>query len=260
MTIHYFNPDNDLALANGGAHYTATPRAELLRRDLQLLPCWLAASGDAVLCDDTSLQAWVDAQGLSVTLIDRRALPDLSVGAVLRPWGWSAAMRWRLARWGVDERILPSHEQMAVWRQLAHRRISIAIHSRVGELLGRDLCPPPVELTLLDEVMAFARAHPGGYVKEPWSGSGRGILRALPPVGRDFVQRAEGALRRQGSVLCEPAYDCMLDFAVEMACRGGTVEMTGYSVFRSDFHSQYSAGIVASRRVLRRMIENMSRF
>ena len=44
-SIFIFNPENDLALANGGPNYTAPPFAQQLRRDLQLLPAWYAPAG-----------------------------------------------------------------------------------------------------------------------------------------------------------------------------------------------------------------------
>lgn len=255
MTLHYFNPDNDLALASGGPHYTATPYAERLRRDLQLLPCWLAMPGDVVLCDDPSHQALVDELQLQVTLISRNQLSALPADTMVRPWGWNAAMRWRLMHWSLPEAMLPTVDDIDRWRMLAHRRTTIDIHRRVNALLGYELCPTPIELSTLDEVLEFARTHAGCYIKEPWSGSGRGILRAIDPAGRDLVQRVFGSLRKQGSLMCEPAYDRVMDFAVEVECQSGDAQVIGYSIFESDFHSQFASGIVAPGEVLRLMIE-----
>ncbi len=253
--LHCFNPDNDLALANGGPHYTATPRAEQLRRDLQLLPCWLAEPGSMVLCDDPALmQPWVDSKRLAVELIGRDCLPGLPSGTQFAPWGWSAAMRWRLLHWGAPPSLLPTLEQIERWRGLAHRRTTIAIHHEVTSLLGRRLCPAPMQLTTLEQVQAFAARHPGCYVKEPWSGSGRGIMRVRDPGERDFVQRATGSLRRQGSLLCEAALERTLDFALEVDCAHGLATVVGYSVFENDAHSQYASGLVASPGELRRRI------
>ena len=40
--VFIFNPDSDMALANGGTNYLSPRFAEQLTRDLQLLPAWLA--------------------------------------------------------------------------------------------------------------------------------------------------------------------------------------------------------------------------
>lgn len=50
--IHYFNPENDLALASGDAHYTPPASARQMARDLQSLPRLWAKAGDWVLLID----------------------------------------------------------------------------------------------------------------------------------------------------------------------------------------------------------------
>ena len=55
----------------------------------------------------------------------------------------------------------------------------------------------------------------------------------------------DGALHRQGSLLCEVGLDRVQDFAIECECRDGKTVLTGYSVFDSDFHSQFGRGRVA---------------
>ena len=80
----------------------------------------------------------------------------------------------------------------------------------------------------------------------PWSGSGKGIYRVIEPNLDNHVPRwIDGALKRQGSLLCEVGLDRVQDFAVECECRDGKTVLTGYSVFDSDFHSQFGTGRVA---------------
>ena len=80
----------------------------------------------------------------------------------------------------------------------------------------------------------------------PWSGSGKGIYRVIDSTGDNHVPRwIEGALKRQGSLLCEVGLDRVQDFAIECECRDGITRLTGYSVFDSDFHSQFGTGRVA---------------
>ena len=103
-----------------------------------------------------------------------------------------------------------------------------------------------MELENYDDVKAFALSHPGCYLKMPWSGSGKGIYRVIDPTGDNHVPRwIEGALKRQGSLLCEVGLDRLQDFAIECMCRDGHTILMGYSVFDSDFHSQFGSGRVA---------------
>ena len=92
----------------------------------------------------------------------------------------------------------------------------------------------------------------------PWSGSGKGIYRVIDPIADNHVPRwIEGALKRQGSLLCEVGLDRIQDFAIECVCRDGTVELMGYSVFDSDFHSQFGVGRVAPMEELHELLLGM---
>ena len=105
--------------------------------------------------------------------------------------------------------------------------------------------------------MAFAGSHPGCYLKMPWSGSGKGIYRVIDPMGDNHVPRwIDGALKRQGSLLCEVGLDRLQDFAIESECIDGKTMLTGYSVFDSDFHSQFGTGRVAPMEELHQFLLN----
>lgn len=256
-SIFIFNPENDLALANGGPNYTAPPFARQLKRDLQLLPAWYAPAGSAVVCRGARrVQRWLNAAGLSVEAIEPEWLRGIT-GCRFEPWGWSPALLHWLEGRGVGRDCLPTAAQVEAWRGLSHRRTSVAIHSAITAMAGVPLSPAPVELRSLEAVSRFASAHPGCYVKSPWSGSGRGVYRVLQPGARDFAQWCSGIIRRQGSVMCEQGLDRCLDFALELRCSGGDCSVGGYSVFASDFHSQYAHGVVGSPGELRATIARL---
>ena len=52
MILHLFNPENDLALADGGANYCPPPAAARIAYDLASLPLWFAGVGNAVALPD----------------------------------------------------------------------------------------------------------------------------------------------------------------------------------------------------------------
>lgn len=243
--IYYFNPENDLALANGGLNYTAPPRATQLRHDLRLLPAWLATAGDLVLCDDRCDHDWLSAQGLEVDIVTPAELGRLT-DARLVPWGWSRATRRTLQHLGAPAALLPDAERIEAVHRLSHRRTTIAMHQQLGT--PRDLIP--VELTSVQAVKQWAATHPGCYVKLPWSGSGQGVYHVLNLDDEHLWRWCAGGLRRQGSLLCEVGFDKVQDFATEWLCHDGTARLVGYSVFASDFHHQYQYGYVASQQAL----------
>lgn len=254
VSVYLFNPEHDLALAHGAHNYTAPPFARQLRHDLRLLPAWLAPAGSYIaIPDDCPIEddrRWLDDHHLSVSPVPISKIADLGPCRI-HPWGWDATLRYQLLAHGVSRDCLPTDEALDWIRRLSHRRMTIAIHQAMGAAFS----PCPVELDRYDAVVHFMHAHPGCYLKMPWSGSGKGIYRVLDPQGDRHVHHwIEGALRRQGSLLCEVGLDRVQDFAIECLCRDGHVMLMGYSVFGNDFHSQFGTGRVAPLEDLHEML------
>ena len=252
--VYLFNPEHDLALAHGAHNYTAPPFARQLRHDLRLLPAWLAPAGSCIAVpDDVPIDEdnrWLHDHGLNVTPVPISQIAELG-SCRFHPWGWDAALRYRLLQAGVSPDNLPNDEQLDWIRRLSHRRTSIFVHQALGGFFS----PCPVELHTRDDIVAFMNQHPGCYLKMPWSGSGKGIYRVIDPQGDQHVHHwIEGALRRQGSLLCEVGLNRVQDFAIECECCGGKTRLTGYSVFDSDFHSQFGTGRVAPMEELHRFL------
>lgn len=243
--VYLFNPEHDLALAHGAHNYTAPPFARQFRHDLRLLPAWLAPAGAYIaIPDDAPIdedRRWLYDHHLDVEPVPVSRIAELGATSI-HPWGWDATLRYQLMQAGVSPVCLPTDEKLDWIRRLSHRRMTIAVHQALGETFS----PCPVELCTQEDVTSFMHHYPGCYLKMPWSGSGKGIYRVIEPDADNHVPRwIEGALKRQGSLLCEVGLDRVQDFAIECECRDGKTALTGYSVFDSDFHSQFGAGRVA---------------
>ena len=254
VDVYLFNPEHDLALAHGAHNYTAPPFARQLRHDLRLLPTWLSPAGAYVAVpDDTPIdedRSFLQAHHLDVTPVPFSQLAALGPCRI-HPWGWDVALRYQLLQAGVLPDYLPTDEQLEWIRRMSHRRTAIAVHKALGG--ASQLCP--VELTTQEAVVEFMNHHPGCYLKMPRSGSGKGIYRVIDPQGDSHVLRwIQGALRRQGALLCEVGLECVQDFAIECECSDGRTRLTGYSVFDSDFHSQFGAGRVAPMKELHQFL------
>lgn len=235
-----------MALGCGRDSYNAPAWTLQFRHDLELLPAYVAEPGSLILVQDaTASQQWINEQGLDVEAIDAKHLRTLRDVAI-KPWGWSMPLCKELAHAGVHESLLPTREQMVTARNLAHRRTSIAVHEAIRQECGREFSPIPVEIDNPGAVQEWSMQHPGCFIKTPWSGSGRGIYRAIDTGTQQFERWCHGAIARQGSVLCEVALDKVMDMALEFSCSEGACEFVGYSVFKSDGQNQYGGGIVAS--------------
>ena len=255
--IYIFNPQNDLALATGGINYVAPPFAVQMATDLAVLPAFVAEPGSLLITDSDLDAEWLESLnatlGLDVHAVKRSELRHLT-NCQLMPWGWCLDMRRRLIKWGAGSDSVPSKDAIYHLRGLSHRRISVLIHKRLVELLGRQLCPIPEELATPDDVMQFVHHYRNCYIKTPWSSSGRGIYHTIDGATPELEQWCRGALKRQGSLLCEQALDKIMDFAVEFYCDNGKAIERGFSIFNTDFHSQYTSGEVAPRDVLKSRI------
>ena len=146
IDVYLFNPEHDLALAHGSHSYTAPPFARRFRHDMRLLPAWLASAGARVVVPDGSdVEAdarWLAMMGLEVTPVEFGDIAQLGPCRI-RPWGWDDALRYRLVQAGVEERWLPTFDEMEWVRRLSHRRVTIAIL----KMLGVDDAMLPVELS-----------------------------------------------------------------------------------------------------------------
>ena len=239
-----------------------------MAEDLAVLPAFIAEPGSLLITDSDADARWLERLngllGMDVHAIGRKELNHLT-GYRIMPWGWCLDLRRRLVKWGADRQLLPTKDEIYHLRGLSHRRLTINIHLRLQELLrcqaGNHLplaCPVPVELAVLEDVREFVESHDGCFIKTPWSSSGRGIYHAT--AGKwtpELEQWCNGALKRQGSVLCEVAFDKVMDLAVEFFACGGKTSVRGFSIFSTDSHSQYHSGIVASQDVLHQRIVDL---
>ena len=242
MKIYAFNPEHDLAMAHGGENYTPPPLAVQLRHDLEMLPLWL---------DKLSLEEILYAINTGVLPEGIRIFGDyirIEGPAEYEPWGWDSFMRRRFLNAGANEEDLPSIEKILEYRDLSHRRTSIALLKELRDKgLLHDAISLPIESSDIEEVLSFARSHHDCFVKAPWSGSGKGVYRGYFPDSLDFRNWCCGVIRKQGSIICEPCYDKTADFALEFYADESGVRFAGYSMFDTDKHSAFTSSVVLPR-------------
>ena len=125
--LHLFNPEHDIALTSNLSNFTAPHAGRQLRHDLGYLPAIWAAQGDYVLVDDVerAQTAYLRLMHRSFGgFVDKRMLARLDIDSV-EPWGWDLALRSFLIRYGV--KVVPSEENIAVIRDLSHRKHAVRL-------------------------------------------------------------------------------------------------------------------------------------
>ena len=253
--LHIFNPEHDIALASNLTNFTAPHAGRQLRADLGFLPALWADEGDYVLVEDADYAALAYRRATKgrkcrvewVTKSQLSSLPLLSVS----PWGWDAALRHQLLRYGVDASLLPSEQQVAEIRQLSHRQTaalllpSLRIDGTVGEAV---FCQS------VEAVEQQLSLHPRLVLKAPWSSSGRGLRFINGQLSEYHLGWMRNLLASQGGVMAEPYYDKVKDFGMEFIVDAdGTIRYEGLSLFHT-VNGAYVGNVLATESAKLEMI------
>ena len=94
---YIFNPDTDLALADGDENYIPPYSATKMAKDLASLPRWY----------------------------------DIEDSRAVIPWGWNPALIKKLKAQGIAPDLLPDKEKMERIRQLSHRSLSVHLQKEL---------------------------------------------------------------------------------------------------------------------------------
>lgn len=218
-----FNPEHDLALANGDAHYLAPRNIREMAHDLAPLMDYLAW--------DT-------------------------------PWGWDAAVVSHLHKSGIPRQELPTDTMLAALRTRSERITAHHLQQQMLPL-SVHLTGESYVCRSLDDIKTYATQHSHLLLKAPLSGSGKGLRHlnlndnhpssrrststsALTSTFKKIESWADALIRRHGYLTAEPYYDKVQDFAMEFIVADGQCHFIGYSLFTTDTHGRYDSNLLLS--------------
>lgn len=246
-------------------HGPYTPPAEVrkLRKEKSLLPALYAVKGDFILLSDnisseeiSLLPYYQETCDKKISVVSLSQLSDISKDVEkIIPWGWDYAICQTLHENGVPSSLLPSKGKLEKIRELSHRRTSIILRNYIAEYMGESVYLPSKELFSTQEVENFLKIYPISYFKAPWSSSGRGIVVSDHIKHKGLLEWCHGIIRKQGSVIAEPAWDRTLDFATEWIIEAGVPRFLGYSVFHTSSRGKYHGNIESSQTELLKTIK-----
>ncbi|MDE7125612.1 MAG: hypothetical protein K2O12_03925, partial [Muribaculaceae bacterium] len=241
--LHIFNPENDGALAFGKANYTPPASAWQMHLSGEAMPLWYGSAGDRFISYGINAR-WLDSVCGRMN-IDIDVASDVEIASgnfVPCPWGWSDYARRLLYDAGYPGGSLPSDESISCWRALSNRALTVKFNSLLAGRFGIDA--PVPEVVVDPERLRYLCSVSEGYIKQPWSCSGRGVMHTASVSVGEAVRRSQGAIRRQGAVMWEPALDRVCDFAMLFTCTGGTAVFEGLSMFISDPSGRYGGNVL----------------
>ena len=214
MQLLVFNPEHDYALADNQPQYVTLRSAAQFAYDCAPFMRYLA-DDETVVCDAYH-RFGKDFQKNFAPMEDVERITKVT------PWGWDVAAVYQLRRMGIPDSLLPSDEQLAKLRELAHRKTTITAMEFLRDRHPHpELLPaPPSYLTGIQQVEDFVKHVPHALFKSPYSGNGRGHLYAHHTCSPTLLRQCAGVLKHQGSLLAERQYDVVQDFAMEFSCDG----------------------------------------
>lgn len=250
-----FNPENDLALANGDTHFTPPKAALRLRRAGAMLPFWLGENDDYILVEEADAAAarrW--AEGLPCDGPQVVSSPEGVKVHRFAPWGLSKYIVNEMVLRGMCEAATFGSANLLQLRDFSHRRISLPLLQAVKKSGVEVRFPVPKEIEVCDQVRGLTDRWGKIYVKAPWSSSGRGVFPADAETLPQVMPQIQGVIARQGSVMVEKALDKTLDFAMLFECTDYGVEYVALSVFFNATATHYGGNLVESQYALQQVI------
>ena len=274
MKIHVFNPEHDIVLASGQSNFTAPKAGRLLRRDLGFLPALWAKEDEYILVDDVELaeRQWRKICSQFFPFLGKERFPfkekmflpwEKNISSITEkcvvPWGWDRGLYTRLTRIGLTPDELPPQEYLALIRTFSHRRTAAKL---LPNLQMEGTIGESSECKNIDEIDAFLTSHPRVVLKAPWSSSGRGVRflstqdtsSATSGLSHSVRNWIVHVLESQGSIMAEPYYNKVEDFALEFYVdEMGKICYEGISLFQTS-SGAYIGNIIASEIRKREMI------
>ncbi|MFI3296472.1 MAG: hypothetical protein R3Y59_02465 [bacterium] len=250
MKLYYFNPEHDLAMANGDANFKSPEAASSMASDLSLLPCWYAREGAAVFSEtDSGLED--NPLNIKVDIIPTYQLKELHPESV-EPWGWDMAVRKFFLQSGVNETMLPNIQQVQQIKELSHRRIAMEgmDYLRSRSIFPNSFPPSPVEATSIKAIEEESKKYDEIVLKAPWSGSGKGVFWSKGKLTSSLSGWCKRVIEKQGSVMVEPAQTRVQDFAMEFLVENGTAQFAGYSLFFTEGSGVYRGNRLMSNEMI----------
>lgn len=236
MTLYIFNPEHDYALANNNPHFMAPASSVRFADECALFLRYLLPEDGVIYLPYHQKTNFYHTQSQQFTNepgnIDQ-----------IKPWGWDALMGYQLQKLTFNNLI--DHQQIDNIRKLAHRQQTISAMEYLRTNLAHLSIPnSPILLQTDQEVANFVHQQREVILKSPYSGNGRGNLFAHNGQYTPTLQRqTNGVLRKQGSLLGEPLYSVIQDFAMEFQCVDGKVDFVGYSLFNTK-HYGYAGNLL----------------
>ena len=239
--MYIFNPSHELALAADTQQYTPPRHVQQMETDLRDFPLLFADADGRVLIDGVNVDG---------------------ARAGLHVWGWNRALKVRLLRQGLDERLMPTDAEIDDIRCLASREYCVDYAGKLYEILPPErFVENRMQIIVTHQPTSLLRLPRGGENRPDGEVSPRGDLEGAVCITKTLWSSSGRGIRivRDGKFpkppyLLDRFYDKRLDFAMEFTLGEGGAQYLGLSVFEASADGKYAFNYVRSQSDLLQMI------
>lgn len=237
QTLSIFNPDHDLANANGTPSFVS-PNSSI---EFGLVAAWIPAfiNPENVILSPKELpieyQQIYKSLGINTRNLSFQNISEESITSI-NPWGWDAALVFKLQKAGIKDFLLPSKDYLANLRVCSHREFSLKTFEYISDNIPANssfyLETLPTKITTFEEATTFLTENKSIVLKMPWSGSGKGLRWCRGKYSEHDRGWIMNTIHRQGCVMGEKRRKIVRNFAMEFFC-DTEISFCGYSLFKT---------------------------
>ena len=232
-TLLVFNPEHDLALANGQPHFVPPSNAVVFAREAAIIPIWIYGRGTVVsepIPKDYS--QILQSLNIDIQIVNRNSIQPSHIKRII-PWGWDLLLTESLKKLGFEKNILLSESEIKKIKELSNRQLAIKANNEIAKSWNFPLSLPNTAKFVTQTTLAedFIAKNRNMIMKMPWSGSGKGLRFCREKLTTHDKGWLKNVIEKQGGAVLEKRYSVVQDFALEFYCCNGKVEFCGYSLF-----------------------------
>jgi hypothetical protein len=257
--LFFFNPTNEMAIANGQMSYMPPRNLHQFEQDLASLPWLLGDENDFVLVRQKQGNSLEHLHKFDWGIPKIISSPeDLQLSRKqevwFAPWGWSPAVYRHFRQFELFAHPQWDNHPFSDWKthmaELLSRETGYKLLKTLSQIKSVNknhyslisLPEMPLQVSRQEDLPGILKKlSPPLIVKTPFSASGRGLFRIRSHEDApDNSQWVKGMLKRQGKIYIEEMLHKIQDVSFQFFMTESTIEYLGHNFFYTETSGQFA--------------------
>lgn len=257
--LFFFNPTNEMAIANGEASYMPPRHLHHFEMDMAALPWLLGTEKDYILVRKKEGNSIQHLESFNWDLPKLVSSPKEinskdQQNLWFSPWGWSPAVYKHFKPYQPFSHSLWTSHPLAVWKKdlanILSRETSYDLLKKIFNIKSSNpsefphINIPDMPMEIYDEEKLadiLEKQTPPLIVKTPFSASGRGLFRIRNAEDApEKSQWVKGMLKRQGKIYIEKMLNKVQDVSFQFYINPDEINFLGHNFFYTEASGQFA--------------------